>query len=398
MAKSAYCALALTLLMGCPGSECPLGTTMEGARCVEADTGPRADTNSDAFSLFDAHTDDVGADAFNEPDSGLDGGICSRCPTAMPACLGGERCVQCTADNTTACDDDAPACDTETNTCVECNTSTDCTGDTTPVCDVATHTCVPCTDMDMGACGGVTPACDTNNTCTCTATSCTSATAARCDETTNACAACTEDTDCTNVAAPNNRRCVDIGGARECRQCNVDSEATDCPGGDSCNPTTHRCTGRMRESRATCLTCDADSECTGAAAGTATCAQVNILGVTSNYCLPRVPMPASLCSQPFADKQTSTSASGTTVTYCRHATTTCEAFSHYRTTGDGTCTGVGGTDAACGTTSTPADGYCRLSGVGNRCTIPCGGPDDCPIGFTCNALADALAGRRLCSF
>lgn len=208
------------------------------------------------------------------------------------------------------------------------------------------------------------------------------------------------DTDCTNVAAPNNRRCVDLGGGapRECRQCNVATETTDCPGGDSCNPVTHRCTGVMRGSRGTCLTCNADSECTGAAGGTATCAQVNILGVTGNYCLPRIPTPASFCAQPYADKQTATSASGTTVTYCRHATTTCEAFNHYRTTGNGTCTGGGGTDAACGTTTMGAtnDGYCRLSGVGNRCTIPCNGDDDCRVGVLCNPTADMATGRNLC--
>jgi hypothetical protein len=154
----------------------------------------------------------------------------------------------------------------------------------------------------------------------------------------------------------------------------------------------------MRGSRGTCLTCNADSECTGAAGGTATCAQVNILGVTGNYCLPRIPTPASFCAQPYADKQTATSASGTTVTYCRHRTTTCEAFRHYSSVGDGTCTGGGGTDAACGTTTmgTTNDGYCRLSGVGNLCTIPCNGDQDCPTGVLCNPSMDMSSGRRLC--
>ena len=379
MAKSAYCALALTLLMGGPGSECPAGTTMEGARCVEADTGPRADTNSDAFSLFDAHTDDVGADAFNEPDSGLDGGICSRCPTAMPACLGGERCVQCTADNTTACDDDAPACDTETNTCVECNTSTDCTGDTTPVCDVEAHRCVPCTDMDMGACGGVTPACDTNNTCTCTATSCTSATAARCDETTNACVACTADTQCAHLAGT--PACNEDTGA--CVPCMPDNESLCGP--NSCNPTTRTCTGTMRGSRQQCETCVADSECSTSSA--MTCAPVNpARGITGNYCLPRLPTASDFCSRPLFERVVNgTTASGATATYCRHASTTCEAFNEYRTTGDGSCTALGGTNASCGAEMPGGadllDGYCRLSSSGmNRCTIPCGGPDDCPCG------------------
>ena len=117
-----------------------------------------------------------------------------------------------------------------------------------------------------------------------------------------------------------------------------------------------------------------------------------------NYCLPKLPSDTAFCVQPFFDRQVgATSASGSRVTYCRHRTTTCEGFRHYSTLGDGTCTGIGGTDAACGTTSTPSDGYCRLSGGGNRCTIPCNGDDDCPSSVLCSAVADIAAGRRLCA-
>jgi hypothetical protein len=64
-------------------------------------------------------------------------------------------------------------------------------------------------------------------------------------------------------------------------------------------------------------------------------------------------------------------------------------------TGDGTCTGAGGTDAACGRAGVE-DGLCRLSGLGNRCTFTCLSEDDCRSGSTC--VADPLDGtRNLCS-
>jgi len=41
----------------------------------------------------------------------------------------------------------------------------------------------------------------------------------------------------------------------------------------------------------------------------------------------------------------------------------------------------------CGDPDAPADGYCEeTSSLGvYRCTVPCGGDDDCKVGFACNA-------------
>jgi hypothetical protein len=145
-----------------------------------------------------------------------------------------------------------------------------------------------------------------------------------------------------------------------------------------------------RGSVGTCLSCNADSECmTGA-----TCAPVNpARGVTGNHCLPIRTGP--FCSRPFGEAHTAPSASGASVTYCRHATTTCEAFLQYRTPGDGSCTAAGGTDASCGAVGV-ADGLCRLSGLGNRCTFACLGDDDCRVGSTCQP--DPMDGtRNICS-
>ena len=340
---------------------------------VCADTGPRADTNSDAFSLFDAHTDDVGADAFNQPDSGLDGGICSRCPTAMPACLGGTSCVQCTAENTTACDDDAPACDTETNTCVECNTNTDCTGDTTPVCDVEAHRCVPCLGSDTGACGGVTPACDTNNTCTCTATSCTSATAARCDETTNACVACTADTQCAHLGAT--PVCDEERGA--CVACTGDTEAARC-GMNSCRRSDGTCTMRRRGLSDTCDTCEADSECT-----TGQRCVRHVFGGTDvgSFCFLDAAVggcgDTNVLRRPYSSRTPLSSIDGVAGTYCLPpSTTTCQGI---RDTRSEACT----MDSECGD-SRVADGFCPTTGTGaGLCSYACSGGVDCSGTLNC---------------
>jgi hypothetical protein len=118
--------------------------------------------------------------------------------------------------------------------------------------------------------------------------------------------------------------------------------------------------------------------------------------VTGNYCLPI--RTGAFCTRPFGEVNTATSASGVSVTYCRHRTSTCEGFLDFGRTGDGTCTGAGGTDAACGRAGVE-DGLCRLSGLGNLCTHRClgrGTDFDCADGSTC--VADPLDGtRNLCS-
>jgi hypothetical protein len=226
--------------------------------------------------------------------------------------------------------------------------------------------CVEC--EGRSDCAAPRPACVSNRCLECEANAdCPSASASRCEPGSNRCAACTADADCAHLSASP----VCDEGRGLCVECTLDTEAARC-GASSCNPASRTCTGVRRGSVGTCLSCNADSECmTGA-----TCAPVNpARGVTGNYCLPIRTGP--FCSRPFFETHTAPSASGASVTYCRHGTTTCEAFLQYRTPGDGSCTAAGGTDAACGAAGV-TDGLCRLSGGGNRCTFACLGDDDCP--------------------
>ena len=385
--------------------------------CPDA-AGPGMDAAVDAFVRPDANLDAPGLDAWEPdsppppdawaPDSGTDAGPCSRCPSSTPACDDdGVTCVECTNDTHCVGHPSGPACDTETNECVPCNVGGDCTA---PLAACLDHVCRRCdersdctTATDLPACiandcvqceirtdcadNAGLPACFGNACVQCEAnTDCPTATASRCDLGAHLCTTCTvgDDTTCSHIAGAN--RCV----AGTCRQCTVATEATDC-GPNSCNPATNTCTMTPRNMTGQCLPCVADSECmTGF-----TCAAVNpARGVTGTFCLPI--RAGAFCTRPYAEVNSATSASGATVTYCRHSATTCEAFLQHRTTGDGACTGAGGTDAACGAVGV-ADGLCRLSGLGNRCTHRCNGlgtNDDC--GST-NCVADPVdVGQNMC--
>ncbi|MEM7137009.1 MAG: hypothetical protein AAF500_10545 [Myxococcota bacterium] len=131
-----------------------------------------------------------------------------------------------------------------------------CSGDT-PVCNDATGACVECTDADTSACTAPTPACDaTTFTCVACLTSqdCQQADAARCDPVTLECVGCETANDCSDI--PGAPAC----GDGVCVECTPASESVDCPG-TSCNPATFRCTATPIGSRATCETCQSDTEC-----------------------------------------------------------------------------------------------------------------------------------------
>jgi hypothetical protein len=200
---------------------------------------------------------------------------------------------------------------------------------------------------------------------------CTSPTGSRCNRDRYDCEPCVENADCAHIVG--RAYCVESA----CVPCTAANEAMVC-GPNACNTVTGLCTTTPRSSLERCQPCVADSECMAGL----TCAPVDAdRGVAGTYCLPRLGSATELCARPFGDRVVDgTSASGATVTYCRHRTSTCEAFRHYSTTGSGACTGAEApVDAACGAAGV-ADGVCRLSGVGNLCTYGCGSDDDCPCG------------------
>ncbi|MEM7435929.1 MAG: hypothetical protein AAF436_12310, partial [Myxococcota bacterium] len=169
-----------------------------------------------------------------------------------------------------------------------------CSGDT-PVCNGATGTCVECTEADTSACTAPTSMCDAaTSTCVACLTSqdCEEADAARCDPDTLECVPCQTANDCSNI--PGAPAC----GDGECVECTPATESDDCPG-TSCNPATFTCTQTPIGSRATCETCQSDTECSDDADR---CVAMDYQGDAfpdeeTGFCLRRA---AQGCEQPYS--------------------------------------------------------------------------------------------------
>ncbi|MFO0713011.1 MAG: hypothetical protein U0353_24365 [Sandaracinus sp.] len=363
--------LAFCTLSACGGSECPSGTVLEGERCVEVDaagpgidSGPR-DSGPDAPGL-DANVDAfVTPDAFT-PDSGSDGGPCSRCPSETPACLAGATCVECTGPEHCATSAAGHVCDTSTHTCVECVGAGDCTG-TDHAC--VSNQCVACDDR--ADCSAPTPACVSNACVQCDAnTDCTSVGASRCDVGTNTCGTCTADADCSHLGATP----VCDEGRGVCVQCTGDTEAARC-GANSCRRSDGTCTTRMRGSRDVCDSCEADSECM---AGEHCVRHVFSGTDLGGFCFLDAgggcgnTVPAL---RPYRTPTDTTSIDGFSGMFCfPPSTTTCEGI---RDTQSQACT----MSTDCGDIRLPLgvdDGYCPTSGTGaGLCSYRCLGAVDC---------------------
>ncbi len=72
----------------------------------------------------------------------------NTCVTCESGVWNGEECVECTDNDDCADKTDTPVCYTDTNTCVECLTYSDCKNEEKPQCDEASHTCKSCFDID----------------------------------------------------------------------------------------------------------------------------------------------------------------------------------------------------------------------------------------------------------
>jgi hypothetical protein len=149
----------------------------------------------------------------DQPVGGGDAGICGSCPTPRPVCHEEtQTCVQCTAQDSSACVDDTPVCNAETFECVGCTANSNCTTPTAARCDTETNECTGCEGTTD--CDGITglPACN-NGTCV----QCTS------DASCNGKSCNTNTFDCTTT---------DVGSLETCEECVADSE---------CGETNNRC-------------------------------------------------------------------------------------------------------------------------------------------------------------
>jgi hypothetical protein len=201
---------------------------------------------------------------------------CQTKNATLPACRADGQCVQCTSTTAaTACVGTSPACDTTTNTCVQCTSAATCSG-ATPICGTTekcqacavdtecvalndparaacatTGACVQCTATNNTKCMGTTNVCNTtSNKCVqcLTNATCSGATPI-CATATSTCRGCATAADCSGLAG--HTACASTGA---CAQCTDNT---------TCSGTTPICATTTN----TCRKCSTDSECSGVGPG-----------------------------------------------------------------------------------------------------------------------------------
>lgn len=244
---------------------------------------------------------------------------CDDCADSTRACKDETECVECTAQDTSACTGETDLCDDESNLCVQCLSNDDCEGDT-PLCN-ASGECEACTDEP--SCG------DLGNHCL----------------SSGACVECTVETDDR-------------------------SEDTDDCGTGVCNPETLECEmGLTQMGKEVCEPCIADNECPL----DHNCVPMEFKDDPreGGYCLRLLAAGCGDDDNPFrSSTPMRASLSGTMpAVYCsiNEAFTTCEAYRHLE---DNVSCIVA---ADCGAADLD-DGLCEtVTGAANKCTYECDG-------------------------
>ncbi|HMJ11902.1 MAG TPA: hypothetical protein VK524_10840 [Polyangiaceae bacterium] len=370
-------------------------------------------------------------------------GSCERCPSGQ-VCDGSnqQQCVQCLSDDD--CSGGTPACDVATKTCVgctesakhcsgqlgECNPSNqtcvqclgkaDC-GAATPVCDLK-HECVGClADKD---CSGATPACDVAEQecvgCTNSALHCKGS-KPLCDSAAQACVQCLSHDDCTDPTASRCNAgqcqpciesaqcdhiddrgvCDESSGIGQCVQCT--GKQYEACGVDTantgrafvCDSTSRTCSDQTAGSSGLCGQCVSDAECPSGQL----CVLQQFNSTTIGYfCVWQraagvggAPSSCTNARPYFKAVGDAESIDGTTADICTLAVSTCPAQNDFRSPAINCAPAGVPNDALCGFGGV-ADGYCRALPAPEddmyRCTVPCGSPDDCRIGFECDIVSN----------
>ena len=273
--------------------------------------------------------------------------------------------------------------------------------DDRPVCIEDTQTCVECTPEDSGACDSSAPVCDPDsNTCICRDDDdCTDPAAAKCNAETRTCSACDDSTQCDGVTGldPTDNVCNSEG---VCVDCTVETEAETCPEGTTCNPSSLECTGQAAGSLEQCENCVADSECgdEGTPSDEYRCVPMfypamseRFPDASSGYCLKVFELGG--CQQPYAIRINDRASLSDPIDrdYCgiEEVLTTCPAVNALVDNED--C--PGGEDTEC-----PVGGLCRsVGGLADKCTYACGIAAQCPQDAPANTCDDGmLAGADYC--
>jgi hypothetical protein len=294
------------------------------------------------------------------------------------------ECVECTANIDCSGDPARSKCNLSPGVCTACAADLDCgavNGKHACLTTGAAH-CVECTNAShcVGNANGL--ACNTaTNTCVqCVAdTDCTAPGASRCVN--NQCVACVNDAGgghCAHIVSGQTALavCDTSGGAGVCVQC-TGKDRTAC-GSTVCNSTTKVCSPFAVGSAGLCEDCVSDAHC-----GTnLRCLQETFEGAlvpNSFSCFPLDS--ANACPQtPFSGLATATTIDGDSEAVCLLRQTTCAGFNQAN---NKPCSAA----ADCGEPSLN-DGICDIPDgeVTGTCRLPCASGIDCPSGSNTSCL------------
>ncbi len=209
----------------------------------------------------------------------------NTCVTCESGVWNGEECVECTADDDCT-DSDTPKCNTETNTCVECIESSNCSEE--QVC--RGNKCTTCQTEEECQAKGTTYHCSNASTCIqcfdnqvwddesrecvecLSSADCKNSEKPQCNTDTNTCVECIESGDCEEALVCRGNKCTTCqteeecqakgtsyhcsnasiciqcfdnqvwdDESRECVECTADSDCTDTPNTPKCNTATNQC-------------------------------------------------------------------------------------------------------------------------------------------------------------
>jgi hypothetical protein len=220
-------------------------------------------------------------------------------------------------------------------------------------------------------------ACVNNSTCN-------DASASKCSG--NICGACQVKDDCSHITG---KTACDAG---VCKQCSKDDDSA-C-GANSCDLATNTCTNTPKGSVGRCGACVADSEC-DATTGYR-CINLSFGGAPrGGFCLQQADeVGGGACPLPYRVSVSGVSVSGAaSEPYCgiNQNLTTCEAVLNML--GDKECSN----DDVCGAMGLN-DGKClTFPVVGQKCTIECGGNNDCRNDLVCRTVDGQPNNKTYCA-
>jgi len=301
------------------------------------------------------------------------------------------------------CSGTKPYCDVLRGECVQCRAQMDCA---TGFCDVAAGKCVEClgddscVDPAASSCSstGVCSACADNSQCAhipgknvCSAGACVACAAhsdcplqdlAQCSAQSSSCTACTDDAQCAHIPGKN------VCSAGACVQC-TGTKAEAC-GAFVCDSMSKTCSTLTAGTADLCQPCVSDAHCKPGRLCVQEIVNGKMLGFACFWkkgdAQNSAPANCSPDGRPYARALNATSIDGVTADICTLKVSSCLALKQF---GNDICKGTDDM-TTCGAVP-GVDARCVSAETGFKCTMTCGGNEDCifncdtsPTPRTCN--------------